>query len=231
MTLPKHIAIIMDGNGRWAAKKKLPRIMGHHAGVKSVSNAVETCSKMGIKALTLFAFSTENWSRSADEVSGLMKLLTKNLHEKIIELKKNEIKFNVIGQIDQLPSGLQDEIKKAKEITSDSKGLLFTLALNYGARQEIVDAVKNICKDVESGALDIAALEENQLGDFLYTKDMPDPDLVIRTSGEVRLSNFLLWQTAYSELYFTETLWPDFDGKELEKAINDYSARERRFGG
>jgi undecaprenyl diphosphate synthase len=227
--IPQHIAVIMDGNGRWARKRNLPRIMGHYAGVKTADQTIESCARLGIKVLTLYTFSTENWKRPAEEVSALMELLEKNLGEKAPKLKDNNVRFNVIGRLDKFSPGLKDSIKKIIDDTSANTGLTLNLALNYGARQEILDAAKAFSAAC-AGGLDASKCTEDDFEGFLYTKDLPGVDLVIRTSGEMRVSNFLLWQIAYAELYVTDTLWPDFNEAELKKALEEYDRRERRFG-
>ncbi len=229
--LPQHIAIIMDGNGRWAKKRNLPKIMGHRSGVKTVSVITEACARLGIKALTLYTFSTENWKRSKEEVNALMGLLKQALKENRKKIKENNIRFNAIGRIDELPGALKNAIKDLAEETSANSGMILTLALNYGGRQEILDAVKAACAKREKSGRNISSWKEEDFEKFLYSSGLPDPDLIIRTSGEMRLSNFLLWQSAYSEFYATETLWPDFGAAELEKALKEYAERERRFGG
>ena len=228
--LPKHIAIIMDGNGRWAKKRNLPRIMGHRAGAKTVDAITEACARMGIEALTLYTFSTENWKRPKEEVDALMDLLQGALKNNTKKMIRNNVKFNVIGRVSELSEKLKTGIKDSLEKTSANSGMTLTLALNYGGRQEILDAVKGICEESKGAAVDFSSWREEDFEKFLYTKELPDPDLVIRTSGEERISNFLLWQAAYSEFYVTETLWPDFDQDELEKALEEYDRRERRFG-
>ena len=227
--LPQHIAIIMDGNGRWAKKRGLPRIMGHRKGVEAVDIITEACARLDIKALTLYTFSLENWKRPQKEVDALMGLLEKTLKEKVKKIKDNNIRFNAIGRLDDLPDPLKNTIKNIMEETSANSGMVLTLALSYGGRQEILDAVKSVCRK-SSGGADISSWEEKDSERFLYTEGLPDPDLVIRTSGEMRLSNFLLWQSAYAEFYVTDTLWPDFNVPELEKALEEYKKRERRFG-
>jgi undecaprenyl diphosphate synthase len=228
--LPRHIAIVMDGNGRWAKKKNLPRIMGHRSGVEAVDVITEACAKLGIKALTLYTFSAENWKRPKKEIDALMTLLGQGLKKNAAKMKKNNIKFNVIGRIDGLPSVLRDEIRNAMKETSANSGMVLTLALNYGGRQEILDAAKAICERSAGKDTDISSWSEKDFEEFLYTDGLPELDLIIRTSGEMRLSNFLLWQSAYSEFYVTDTLWPDFNTAELEKALQEYGKRERRFG-
>ncbi len=228
--LPEHIAIIMDGNGRWAKKRNLPRIMGHRAGAKTVDTITEECARLGVKALTLYTFSTENWKRSKEEVDALMDLLEGALKKNTRKMLRNNIKFNVIGRTGELPDKLRKRIKNSLEETSKSSGMVLTLALNYGGRQEILDAVKKACRKVKEGKRDASSWKEEDFEKFLYTKGLSDPDLVIRTSGELRLSNFLIWQSAYSEFYVTKTLWPDFSRDELGKALEEYKRRERRFG-
>lgn len=228
--LPQHIAIIMDGNGRWAKKRNLPRTMGHKAGVETIREIVKTCSKIGVKYLTLYAFSTENWKRPQDEVNTLMNLLVEYLRKEVEELDKNNVIINWIGDISKLPLICQEELKRAKEKTKDNNGLTLTLALNYGGRDEIKRAIINIAKDINAGKLDVDSIDENTISGYLDTANIPDPDLLIRPSGELRISNFLLWQIAYSELWFSDIYWPDFSSKYLLEAIKDYQKRERRFG-
>lgn len=229
--VPEHIAIIMDGNGRWAKSRMMPRTYGHKAGVETIRKVVEEAQRLGIKYLTLYAFSTENWKRPKDEVSALMKLLVTYLRKELAELDKNGVKINTIGNISKLPQVCVEELEKSKEKTKDNKSLVLTLALNYGGRADIIDAVKNICMDVQSSKLDINSIDEDLFSKYLDTKDIIDSDLVIRTSGEQRLSNFLLWEVAYSEFYYTDIHWPDFDEEELQKAVYYYQKRDRRFGG
>lgn len=229
--VPKHIAIIMDGNGRWAKSRMMPRTYGHKAGVETIRKVVEEAQRLGIKYLTLYAFSTENWKRPKDEVSALMKLLVTYLRKELAELDKNGVKINTIGNISKLPQVCVEELEKSKEKTKDNKSLVLTLALNYGGRADIIDAVKNICAAVQSSKLDINSIDDDLFSKYLDTKDIIDPDLVIRTSGEQRLSNFLLWEVAYSEFYYTDIHWPDFDEEELQKAVYYYQKRDRRFGG
>jgi undecaprenyl diphosphate synthase len=225
--LPAHVAIIMDGNGRWAAQRHLPRVEGHRAGIDSVRDTVETAARLGIGVLTLYAFSVENWKRPAAEISTLMLLLKRYLRLELNTLLKNDIRFQVIGRTEDLSPDVQDELRNAIERTSASSGMLFNIALNYGGRAEIVDAAR---RAIESGVRP-ADLDERMFGDFLYTAGQPDPDLLIRTSGEMRVSNFLLWQIAYAEIYVTETLWPDFRRRHLLEAVLAYQKRERRYGG
>ncbi len=230
MKMPRHIAIIMDGNGRWAKKKGLPRIMGHRSGVETVSVITEACAMKGIEVLTLYAFSSENWKRPQKEVDALMNLLGYALDKNREKIKRNNIKMRVIGRVDGLSRSLAESIRKIEEETASNSGMVLALALNYGGRQEILDAVEKICGTNNNSDSGAQRMTEEDFGKFLYTRDLPDPDLIIRTSGEMRLSNFLLWQAAYSEFYVTDTLWPDFDVAQLEKALNEYGDRERRFG-
>lgn len=223
--MPQHIAIIMDGNGRWARKKNLPRIMGHRAGVKSVRETVRACGELGIKVLTLYAFSTENWRRPTDEVNALMSLLSMALKNQTPELIKNNVQLRVIGRQDALPVKVRNTLAKCIRTTAHGTGLILNLALNYGGRQEIVDAVNAL---IASGSTTIS---EEKISRFLYTKDLPDPDILIRTANEKRLSNFLLWQLAYAEFIFIPVLWPSFRKENLIEAIIEYQKRERRFGG
>jgi undecaprenyl diphosphate synthase len=229
--IPKHIAIIMDGNGRWAKKKNLPRTAGHKAGVETIREIVKECNSLGVKCLTLYAFSTENWKRPKDEVGTLMKLLVEYLRNEFEELNLNDVVINHIGDITKLPAVCQSELKDAYERTKDNKGLVLNLALNYGGRDEIVRAFKKLNKDIAYGKLDIDDISDEILSNYMYTKGMCDPDLLIRTSGEKRLSNFLLWQLAYAEFWFTDIHWPDFTKETLRQAIYDYQNRDRRFGG
>jgi undecaprenyl diphosphate synthase len=228
--LPQHLAIIMDGNGRWAKKQGLLRAIGHENGTKSVKTTVENCAKLGIKYLTLYAFSTENWNRPKLEVNTLMKLLIKALKKELKTLQTNNIKLAAIGNIDSLPTSVKKELLEVINLTKDNSRMTLTLALSYGSRDEIVNAVKNIAEKVKNNIISIDAIDESIINQHLYTVNMPDVDLVIRTSGEHRISNFLLWQIAYAEFYFTEVLWPDFTKNELINALLDYQNRERRFG-
>jgi undecaprenyl diphosphate synthase len=225
--LPAHVAIIMDGNGRWAAQRHLPRVEGHRAGIDAVRDTVETAARLGIKVLTLYAFSIENWKRPAAEISTLMMLLKRYLRSELKTLLTNDIRFGVIGRMDELSDDIQDELRAAIDRTANDTGMLFNIALNYGGRAEIVDAAR---RAIESG-IGPDDLDEQRFESFLYTAGQPDPDLLIRTSGEMRVSNFLLWQIAYAEIYVTDTLWPDFNRTELLRAILDFQRRERRFGG
>ncbi len=228
--VPQHVAIIMDGNGRWARKLGNQRLFGHRKGVNSVTASVEIAAELGVKYLTLYAFSTENWSRPKDEVEGLMTLLVSTIESETPNLNKNNVRLNAIGDLDSLPTGVLEKLSKAIENTSGNTGLVLTLALSYSARWEITKAIRDICKDVEGGKLDMGAINEQTVSLYLTTREMPDPELIIRTSGEQRISNFLLWQCAYSEFYFSPVLWPDFNKEEFIKAIVDYQKRERRFG-
>ncbi|OGP71551.1 MAG: di-trans,poly-cis-decaprenylcistransferase [Deltaproteobacteria bacterium RBG_16_50_11] len=228
--LPRHIAIIMDGNGRWAKKKNLGRISGHLKGVDAVREVVTACRELGIKVLTLYAFSIENWKRPAEEVMALMKLLKEYLIKETEEMIQNNIRLNAIGRLEDLPPDVQDVLKKTMEKTEKCDGMILNLALSYGGRSEILHAIQGILSDFRKGRMKSEEMNIQRFSQYLWTKGLPDPDLLIRTSGELRVSNFLLWQIAYTELYVTETLWPDFDRRELLKAIADYQSRERRFG-
>jgi undecaprenyl diphosphate synthase len=230
--LPAHIAIIMDGNGRWAGRRFLPRVAGHKAGIGPVRSTVETCARLGIKALTLYAFSVENWKRPRAEVETLWRLLRFYLKQELPELQKNDIRLQAIGRLEALPEQVRRELDAAVEATGNNRGLLVNLAINYGGRAEIVDAVNSILEMARiEGSLDTLRLDEDLISTSLYTAESPDPDLLIRTSGEMRISNFLLWQIAYAELYVTETLWPDFTRTDLLQAVLDYQKRDRRYGG
>ncbi len=228
--LPKHLAIIMDGNGRWAKQKGLLRVFGHENGTKAVRETVEVCAKLGIENLTLYAFSTENWNRPKLEVDTLMKLLINSLKNELKTLMNNDIKLNTIGNLEKLPSSAQKELAGVISQTKDNKRMTLTLALSYGSREEIISAIKNISSKVKNNIISIDAIDESIINQHLYTQNLPDVDLLIRTSGEHRISNFLLWQIAYAELYFTDVLWPDFREKDLYEAIISYQKRERRFG-
>ena len=227
---PKHVAIIMDGNGRWATKQGKKRFAGHNRGAKTVSKIVEEAAKEKIEYLTLFAFSTENWNRPKEEVNVLMKLLVNSLRREFTKLTKNNIKLSSIGNIDSLPRIVQEELSYVKNKTKNNTGMVLTLALNYGGKEEIIDAVKSISNKVKNSIISPEKVDESTIIDHLYTRNLPPVDLLIRTSGEERISNFLLWQIAYAELYFTKTLWPDFTKEDLNKALSDYCKRERRFG-
>lgn len=227
--LPQHIAVIMDGNGRWAKRRRLPRIAGHRAGIRAVRQAVEACARLGVPYLTLYAFSLENWKRPHSEIKLLMALLREYLKKETGELNKQNIRLAVIGRVDELPKPVQADLQVALEKTRGNTGMRLTLALNYGARAELIDAVRALAEQLKrDGAMPI---DEATFSQYLYTRGVPDPDLLIRTSGELRLSNFLLWQVAYSEIWVTETLWPDFTQKDLFQAIIDFQKRERRYGG
>lgn len=228
--LPKHVAIIMDGNGRWAAQKNLPRIAGHRRGIQSVREIVTFSRKLGIEALTLFAFSNENWNRPAPEISQLMMLLERYLMQELKTMMENEIRFRTIGQIERLPSSVLRMIRSVEEKTEKNKRMTLILALSYGGRAEMVDAVRRMMEEFQEEKISIKDLDETLFSRYLYTQEIPDPDLMIRTSGEIRISNFLLWQLAYTELYFTKTFWPDFRRKDFLLALLDYQGRERRFG-
>ncbi len=228
--MPKHVAIIMDGNGRWAKKRLLNRINGHEKGADAVRTIVRTARKLNIAALTLYAFSTENWQRPQPEISGLMLLLRRFLSSERQTLVDNEIRLNTIGQIDRLPQAVRENLEAVMDATANNKRMILNLALSYGARAEIVEMVKQIAAKARAGALDPAAITTETVADHLYTRGMPDVDLLIRTSGEMRISNFLLWQIAYSEIFFTPTLWPDFGEEEFVAILHDYQHRERRFG-
>ena len=228
--LPNHIAIIMDGNGRWAKKKGKPRVFGHKNGVTSVKQVIEGCGELKINYLTLYAFSTENWNRPKFEIKTLMGLLVSTLKEELKTLQKNNIRLNAIGNISNLPEKAQLELSEVMKKTEKNDALTLTLALSYGSREEIVNVIRNISKKVVNKHLEIEEIDEKIINNHLYTFSLPDVDLMIRTSGEKRISNFLLWQIAYAELYFTNTLWPDFRKENLFNAIIDYQKRERRFG-
>lgn len=229
--VPAHIAIIMDGNGRWAKKRSLPRVAGHHEGMKTVRKVTKLANELGVSVLTLYAFSTENWKRPKIEVDFLMRLPEEFLTTFLPELIEENVRVEMMGYHQNLPLHTLKAIKKAKEATKDNTGLVLNFALNYGSRAEIVDAVKDIATQVAAGTLDICDINEDLISGGLMTKDLPEPDLLIRTSGEVRLSNFMLWQLAYTEFWFTETLWPDFNEDSLLEAIENYQKRNRRYGG
>lgn len=228
--LPKHIAIIMDGNGRWAKRRGLPRVAGHNEGINSVREITRECGKIGVQALTLYTFSIENWSRPKSEVTYLMTLLLRTIRNEVDELHKNNVRLTLMGHLADLPDDPLKGLMEGVEKTSRNTGLNLNLALSYGGRAEILDATRAIAQDVREGKLASDDINETIFSKYLYTRDMPDPDLLIRTSGELRLSNFLLWQMAYTEIYVTETYWPDFRNLELLTAIRDYQKRERRFG-
>jgi len=228
--LPRHIAIIMDGNGRWAKEKGQDRLFGHFHGVESVRNIVEGCAELGIQYLTLYAFSTENWDRPAYEVTGLMELLVDTIRKEVETLNKNNIRLHVIGDMDMLPGYASEEMNEAKEITRNNTGLNLIMALSYSSRWEMMNAVKQIAEEVKAGILDPGSISQEKLSHYLCTSAYPDPELMIRTSGEYRISNFLLYQLAYAELYFTDVRWPDFRKENLYEAIVNFQNRERRFG-
>ena len=228
--LPRHLAIIMDGNGRWAKNQGLMRAYGHENGTKSVKTVVEACAKMGIENLTLYAFSTENWNRPKFEVNTLMKILINSLKKELPTLIDNNIRLNSIGTIDKLPKSAQKELLEVIDKTRNNSRMTLTLALSYGSREELIHAIKNISSKVKNNIISIDAIDESIINEHLYTQNLQDVDLLIRTSGEHRISNFLLWQIAYAELYFTNVLWPDFTAQDLYEAIISYQKRERRFG-
>jgi len=223
----RHLAIIMDGNGRWAKSRNLPRLAGHKAGTDNLHRILRACKNQGIKVVTLYAFSTENWNRPHEEVSGLMKILENSIERELADLHKEGVQIRHIGRSDRIPPALYRKVQRAIEYTSKNTALILNVALNYGGRAEIVDAVKQMLAE----GVDPNYVDEAAIGRYLYTSDLPDPDLIIRTSGEYRVSNFLIWQGAYSEYYITDVFWPDFDERELQKALDQFGGRERRFGG
>jgi undecaprenyl diphosphate synthase len=229
--IPQHVAIIMDGNGRWAKRRGLPRLAGHRAGAKTVDKITSEARKTGIKVLTLYAFSTENWKRPKEEITGLFGLLEKYLGKEKGRLTKNGIRLNVIGDISALPGTTRRKIEEVMKATKGNDAMVLNIALNYGARDEILRAVRDIAEDVGAGRLKASEIDEEIFSNRLYTKGLPDPDLLIRTSGEYRVSNFLLWQISYAELYITDKLWPDFQAEDFRHAIKEYQNRERRYGG
>jgi undecaprenyl diphosphate synthase len=228
--VPKHVAIIMDGNGRWARERGLPRLKGHEQGSQSVRRAVDACLEVGVEYLTLYAFSTENWKRPAHEVAGLMLLLEKFLSEKVAEMNANGVRLKTIGRTQDLPSPVRKRLERAIRDTAGNDRITLTLALNYGGRDEIIDAVRSISRAVAAGEVESSRIDGALVTEYLYTRGMPDPDLLIRTSGEMRLSNFLLWQLSYTEIHVTPRLWPDFGRDDLFAALADYQSRERRYG-
>ncbi len=230
MQIPTHLAIIMDGNGRWAEQRHLPRILGHRKGVETVQSVVDDCLELGVRYLTLYAFSSENWGRPRDEVDALMGLLGSFLKKELSQLQKRGIRLVAVGELDRLPKPISKILKDIIQKTADNDLMVLNLALSYGSRNELTRAVQAIGQDITAGKLKAGDITEEMISDALDTKDIPDPDLLIRTSGEMRISNFLLWQIAYSELYFTEALWPDFSRELLLQAITEYSNRQRRFG-
>lgn len=228
--IPKHIAIIMDGNGRWAKKKGLPRVAGHRRGIETVREIVEACANLGVKFLTLYTFSTENWKRPKNEVSTLMRLIVKSLKNETEELNRNDIRLTSIGNIDQLPDKVREELEYSFDKTSKNTKMTLNLALSYSGRWEITNAVKKICREIQIGSLKVEDIDESLISFNLETGQMPDPELVIRSGGELRISNFLLWQIAYSEIFVTDILWPEFKSSNLIDAIKEFQTRERRFG-
>jgi len=228
--MPRHVAIIMDGSGRWAAKRRLPRVAGHRAGADAVRRTVETAARLGLECLTLYAFSTENWKRPRHEIRALMDLLMEYLRKELHSLKENNIQFRMIGRSQELHLSVLEQIRKAELSTFQNTGLRLNIALNYGGRAELVDAVRRVAREVAAGRVQAEEVDEEIIARNLYTGSMPDPDLLIRTSGEMRISNFLLWQIAYAEIHVTETLWPDFCEADLFAALNDYQKRDRRYG-
>ncbi len=229
-TVPRHIAIILDGNGRWAKQRGLARIFGHEEGSRAVRQSVEGCGELGVEFLTLYAFSTENWQRPRAEVTALMALLQKFLKDTTPELHERNVRLHAIGRLDELPAGCRRQLHESIESTATNTGLTLILALSYSGRAELIDAMKSILHEVQQGGLDPANIDPELVSRHLYTHDYPDPDLLIRTSGEMRLSNFLLWQLSYTEIYFTRTLWPDFRKEDLLEAVHDYANRQRRYG-
>lgn len=229
--IPKHVAIIMDGNGRWAKKRNMPRSMGHKAGVETIRRVVKEADRLGIEYITLYAFSTENWKRPKEEINALMRLLIQYLRSEVSELHKNQVVLRILGDITPLQDECRKEIEESIELTKNNTGLVLNIAFNYGGRDEIIRAVKNIIADLEEGSIDKENINKELFSNYLYTKDSPDPDLIIRPSGEQRISNFLLWQCAYSEFWYSNVNWPDFSEKDLQKAIYDYQNRDRRYGG
>ncbi|WP_313129317.1 isoprenyl transferase [Anaerocolumna sp.] len=230
MRIPEHVAIVLDGNGRWAKQKRMPRNYGHSAGSKNVERIAEEAYNIGIKYLTVYAFSTENWNRPKEEVDALMKLLGSYLKDCLKTSSKNNMKVRIIGDISRLDEEMQNRIRELEEVSAKNTGLNFQVALNYGSRDEMIRGIKNLAIDVKTGKINLEDIDETLFTNYLDTKGIPDPDLLIRTSGEQRLSNFLLWQLAYTEFYFTDILWPDFNKKELMKAMEYYNSRDRRFG-
>ena len=231
MSVPNHIAIIMDGNGRWAKKRGLPRLMGHNAGMKSLKEIVRACSDMGVRYLTVYAFSTENWKRPDDEVSGIFKIMVLYIKKELAELKSENVRIQVIGEWEKIPKDARESMEFALRETAENTGLQFQIALNYGGRREILDAVKELYRRTEKEGGNIDSIREEDIERYLSTAGSPDPDMIIRTGGELRLSNFMLWQCAYSELIFRDVYWPDFDKKELESCIAEFEQRHRRYGG
>lgn len=231
--IPSSVAIIMDGNGRWAEKRRLPRVMGHNAGMKAMREIVSTASQLGVKFLTVYAFSTENWNRSDEEINGIFRLLIKYVDSELDKIAKNNVKINILGDRERLAQKVNEKIEQAIKRTEKNDGLIFNIALNYGGRDEILRSVKSVCQEVKSGVLQIDDIDAEKFEKHLYTGELgvKDPDLIIRTSGEIRISNFLLWQLAYSEMIFVDVLWPDFTPDIFKKTIMEYQRRSRRFGG
>ena len=231
--IPSSVAIIMDGNGRWAEKRRLPRVMGHNAGMKAMREIVSTASQLGVNLLTVYAFSTENWNRSDEEINGIFKLLIKYVDSELDKIAKNNVKINILGDRERLAQKVNEKIEQAIKRTEKNDGLIFNIALNYGGRDEILRSVKSVCQEVKSGVLQIDDIDAEKFEKHLYTGELgvKDPDLIIRTSGEIRISNFLLWQLAYSEMIFVDVLWPDFTPDIFKKTIMEYQRRSRRFGG
>lgn len=230
-SLPRHIAVIMDGNGRWARQRRLPRIAGHRAGAQAVHETVKICTQVGLKALTLYAFSTENWKRPRREINTLMALLREYTRKELEEIHRQNIRLRILGRYEQLPQEVQRDLEYALCRTAHNTGMVLSVALNYSARAELVDAFNSILQEARAKGLPDMAVTEQTIADHLYTRDLPDPDLLIRTSGEMRVSNFLLWQIAYAEIWVTDTYWPDFTRRHLLQAILDFQKRERRYGG
>lgn len=228
--MPKHVAVIMDGNGRWAKKRGLPRIAGHHAGMNTVRQTIRAADELGIEVLTLYSFSTENWKRPREEVEFLMKLPAEFLKTDLQELIDRNVRVQMLGALEALPEYTYHAISRFQEETKENTGMILNFALNYGARAEIITAIKQMTTDIKAGELDEDAIDESVVNRYLYTSGLPDPDLMIRTSGEIRISNFMLWQLAYSELYFTDVAWPDFDREHFFRAIEDFQRRSRRYG-
>ncbi|QQY09282.1 MAG: isoprenyl transferase [Candidatus Xiphinematobacter sp.] len=228
--VPTHIAIIMDGNGRWAEQRGFPRLSGHQAGADSIRECIEVCGKIGVQYLTLYAFSSENWKRPSVEVKGLMDLLERFLRESIEEMIHQEVRLYAIGHLQDLPATCRHLLEKARERTASNRGITLVLALSYSSRMEIVDAARRIVQAVQDGQVDMDQIDDQLFGNYLYTQGIPDPDLLIRTSGEIRLSNFLLWQSSYTEIYVTSKLWPDFRAADLREALDEYGRRRRRYG-
>ena len=228
--VPTHIAIIMDGNGRWAEQRGFPRLFGHQAGADAIRECIEVCSKVGVQYLTLYAFSSENWKRPSTEVHGLMDLLERFLRESIEEMIHKEVRLYAIGRLQDLPINCRYLLEEARERTASNRGITLVLALSYSSRMEIVDAARRIVQAVKDGKINMDQIDDQMFGNYLYTQGIPDPDLLIRTSGEIRLSNFLLWQSSYTEIYVTSKLWPDFRAADLKEALDNYNLRQRRYG-